>query len=219
MAAVGRRPGLTHAEFCSYAVDVHAQKVLAGPDLPTRYVQNHVLDGSYGGLRPRDSVIELWFDDLEAVNRSTRSGYYREVIEPDEHNLGDHSDAVLMLTREEVREPVVTRHRGRKVMCFLKRNVATSRESFTERLLSEPLPPRRSSCGVVYSLPLTSEPVPAGDDVLGGGRMANEYDAVATHWFERSAADALVELRTAYLPLGDPASSFFVEVDELVLRH
>src|SRR5919198_4195688 len=116
MAAVGRRAGPTHAEFCSYAVDVHAPKVLASPDSPNRYVQNHVLDGSYSGLRPRDSVIELWFDDLEAVNRATQSVYYREVIEPDEHNLGDHSDAVLMLTRVEILEPVENRHRGRKVI-------------------------------------------------------------------------------------------------------
>jgi EthD domain-containing protein len=226
MAAVRRRDGLTHAEFCSYAVDVHARKVLAGHELPRRYVQNHVLDGSYGRLGPRDSVIELWFDDLEAVNRTQQSDYYREVVEPDEHNLGDHSDAVLMLAREVVREPTQVRHRGRKVLCFLKRDDRLSRASFTERLVSQPLLAQRRSHGIVYSLPLTSDPVPAGADLLGGGRLANEYDAVATHWFDPSAADALVAVRTAYFDaraadggeLVDPASSFFVDVDEVVLK-
>ena len=225
MAAIHRRPGLTHAEFCSYAVDVHAPKILAGPELPKRYVQNHVCDGSYGTVRKRDSVIELWFDDIEAFHRATGSNYYREVIEPDEHNLGDHSDAVLMLAREEIIEAPQPRHGGRKVLCFLKRDPRLSREAFTEAWQAMAPPVIPGGCGLVHTFPLTPEPVPAGGDVLGGGRLANEYDGIATHWVDAGATRALSHLRDAYTgtrqenggELIDPTTSFFVEADEVVL--
>ena len=70
MAAVCRRPGMTHAEFLAYVQHVHGAISNENPLSLRRYVQNHVFDAAFGSAAEaahampvaRDSVTELWWD-------------------------------------------------------------------------------------------------------------------------------------------------------------
>jgi ABC-type microcin C transport system permease subunit YejB len=45
LAAVRRKPGMTHAEFLEYIEHQHGNIARAKPLSVKRYVQNHVIDG------------------------------------------------------------------------------------------------------------------------------------------------------------------------------
>ncbi|WP_405959478.1 EthD domain-containing protein [Streptomyces sp. NBC_00024] len=102
VAAVRRRPGRTHAEYAEYIENVHGGIALADRLTVRKYVQNHVLDGAYGALGdvgyqvtlPRDSVTELYFDDLESMGQTFADPYTREVVGPDAVNFSDQPAAL-----------------------------------------------------------------------------------------------------------------------------
>ncbi|WP_181807933.1 EthD domain-containing protein [Streptomyces shenzhenensis] len=95
VAAVRRRPGMTHAEYAEYIEKVHGGIAVANKLTVRKYVQNHVLDGACGALGdvgyqvtlPRDSMTELYFDDLESMVQTFADPYAREVVGPDAANL------------------------------------------------------------------------------------------------------------------------------------
>ena len=69
-----RKPELTHEQFVKHWLEIHAPLAHAVPGV-RRYVQSHIM-----GERSRpdipttdvavDGIAELWFDDLEAMQRS-----------------------------------------------------------------------------------------------------------------------------------------------------
>ncbi len=69
-----RKAGTTHEEFVRHWVDIHAPLAHAVPGI-RRYVQSHI-----SGARTRpdipetavevDGIAELWYDDLEAMQRA-----------------------------------------------------------------------------------------------------------------------------------------------------
>jgi uncharacterized protein (TIGR02118 family) len=61
-----RKPGWTAERFRRYFVDVHQPLGQKIPGL-RRYKQNFVLPDSKRGRPPWDAVIELYFDDREAM--------------------------------------------------------------------------------------------------------------------------------------------------------
>lgn len=72
-----RKEGITHQEFVDHWVNVHAPLAHAVPGL-RRYVLTHVLAErtrpdipSIGG--EIDGIAELWYDDLEAMQRANDS--------------------------------------------------------------------------------------------------------------------------------------------------
>ena len=116
LAAIRRKPGMTQQEYFSYIRDVHGALARAKPLAIRRYVQNHVGDSAYGaegdpayqGLFHRDSVTELYFDDVEGMLRSFTDAYVRDVVGPDGANFSDMSTALAMLARDielDVRAP------------------------------------------------------------------------------------------------------------------
>ena len=70
MAAICRKPGMTHAEYLAYGQHVHGAISNENPVTLRRYVQNHVFDAAFGSSAEpvhaqtvaRDSVTELWWD-------------------------------------------------------------------------------------------------------------------------------------------------------------
>ena len=48
MAAICRKPGMTHAEYLAYVQHVHGAISTEQPLTLRRYVQNHVFDAAFG---------------------------------------------------------------------------------------------------------------------------------------------------------------------------
>ena len=59
-------------DFRRYWRDEHSEIGAALPGL-RKYVQNHVTSTIDGSLPPCDGFAELWFDDLESLNRALTS--------------------------------------------------------------------------------------------------------------------------------------------------
>lgn len=88
-----RKAGLSHEEFVRHWLEIHAPLAHAVPGV-RRYLQSHII-----GERTRpdipttevevDGIAELWFDDLEAMQRSNAS--------PEAKRL--HADGALFIGR------------------------------------------------------------------------------------------------------------------------
>lgn len=137
MAAVRRRPGMTHAEFVDYIVRVHGQLARDNPLRLHRYVQNHVHDGAFGsgasqsyvGHFHRDSVTELYFATPEDMAYTFGHEYNRTVIGPDGINFAELSTNEAALTRETVLRPPANSAAGTKIMHFLVAATATGADA------------------------------------------------------------------------------------------
>lgn len=129
VAAVRRKPGMTHAEFLDYIVQVHGKLATDNPLQLHRYVQNHAFDGAYGsGDRPdhvgvfhRDSVTELYFASPQAMAETFSAEYNRTVIAPDGAHFAELSTNQALLTIETVLAPPPSSHATKsvKIMMFL----------------------------------------------------------------------------------------------------
>lgn len=116
-----RAPHLTREEFSHHWRNVHAPLVKSVPETTRhmrRYVQNHMpslpagdasgASSSMGGLaQPQapfdfDGVVEVWYDSVEALQQSTQSQRYADVIRPDELQLIDAARCVMYLVDENV---------------------------------------------------------------------------------------------------------------------
>jgi len=114
-----RNPALTRAEFSHHWREIHAPLVCSVPETTRhmrKYVQNHLPetsassgDGaaeSMGGVaRPSDDmdfdgIIEVWYESMEELQKSTGSQRYAEIIRPDEQRLLDQSRCVIFLANE-----------------------------------------------------------------------------------------------------------------------
>jgi uncharacterized protein (TIGR02118 family) len=67
-----RKPGTSRAEFARYLRDVHGPLAEAIPGL-RRYVQNHVADDPRRAHPGWDAVVELSWDDRDAMERGWAS--------------------------------------------------------------------------------------------------------------------------------------------------
>ncbi|MEV7981262.1 EthD domain-containing protein [Streptomyces sp. NPDC086519] len=113
IAAIRRKPGMTHRAFLHYLQHVHGPLAAADPLRIRRYVQNHVFDASFGSEEDpayltefgRDSVTELLFEDMEALAATMSAPYSREVVGPDGAHFNDLPSALAMLTRPAVLMP------------------------------------------------------------------------------------------------------------------
>jgi uncharacterized protein (TIGR02118 family) len=67
-----RRPGMTFGDFSRYWRDQHAPIGAALPGV-RKYVQNHASATLDGSPPPCDGFSELWFDDMESLQRALAS--------------------------------------------------------------------------------------------------------------------------------------------------
>lgn len=127
MASARRRPGMTHAEYCSYILDVHGALSRAKPLGLARYVQNHVYDSSFGSIASndhlghfhRDSVTELYFQTPADMQRTFSDQYVREVIAPDGRNFAELASNATVLTQETELVRPADSGAGTKILHFL----------------------------------------------------------------------------------------------------
>ncbi|HEU5415024.1 MAG TPA: EthD domain-containing protein [Candidatus Angelobacter sp.] len=98
---ISRKPGLTDQEFVDYWKNVHAP---IGARIPgvRRFVQSRRLsipgDISAGDF---DGMVELWFDNVEALLAARRSPEWKASTE-DEANFIDHSKVAYFISEEHI---------------------------------------------------------------------------------------------------------------------
>ena len=110
IAAIRRRPGMTHAEYTDYIVRVHGHLARANPLRLHRYVQSHVYDGAFGsaaapvhaGVFHRDSVTELYFASPKDMAETFAAEYNRTVIAPDGARFAELPTNQTALTNERI---------------------------------------------------------------------------------------------------------------------
>ena len=106
---VKRNPALSHAEFRAHLSGRHATLVKACPASETyvrRYVQSFVQPDEHkshdGTAIGYDALVELWFDDLQQMQRFYDDPDYVTNVKPDEPNFADIANSTFMITEENV---------------------------------------------------------------------------------------------------------------------
>ena len=81
-----RRPGMSFDEFSRYWRDVHGP---IGAEMPgvRKYVQNHAGATLDGSPLPCDGFAEIWFDDMESLQRALASPAGQEALVDSENFL------------------------------------------------------------------------------------------------------------------------------------
>jgi uncharacterized protein (TIGR02118 family) len=96
-----RKPGMTRAEFSDYWKNQHGP--LAARLIPgiRRYVQNHVIEipgMEYEG----DGVVEMWYDDVEAWQKSLEAVRASKELTEDGEKFCDLRNASVWIVEEHV---------------------------------------------------------------------------------------------------------------------
>lgn len=97
---VKRKAGMPLAEFRHKMLKEHATKVMKLPGL-RRYIQGHVRDGFYAiGESLLDCVSQLWFDDLQSLEKAYNSPEYQGLVLPEFEHLFEIKYIHQMVTTE-----------------------------------------------------------------------------------------------------------------------
>jgi len=98
VALLGRKPGMTFAEFDAYWRDVHAPLAEKVPGV-VRYVQRHVVPDEATGEPDNgfgiDGLAELDYESVEAMEQGWASEHGQKALEDVPNFLGKHDVVVL----------------------------------------------------------------------------------------------------------------------------
>src|SRR5438552_16560125 len=100
LEVIARPADLTHEAFVKHQSTTHLEIVERVPEFvkPVRaYMQNHIFvdPGELPFVKGlpisfnTDSIIEVWYDNIDAVTRAFQEPRYFEIIRPDELAFGD----------------------------------------------------------------------------------------------------------------------------------
>lgn len=237
MAAVCRRPGMTHAEYCAYVQHVHGAISNENPVALRRYVQNHVFDAAFGSASEtahampvaRDSVTELYWDNPDDMAATFAHEHVRTKVGPDAANFADASLS-LSLVAGEAEQPVMQpgRASGAKVLHYLRAAEGLALPEFFERwarahecaLATEPV------AAAALRRCVHNRQIPQFKGMLAyfSAKDVPIYEGVASLWFDdvssigafRAYERALLAINAdAATSFYRPAQSFFVYVTEV----
>lgn len=236
MAAVCRKPGMTHAEYLAYVQHVHGAIAIEQPATLRRYVQNHVFDAAFGtSAEPshsmvvsRDSVTELYWDSPQDMAATFQHEHVRTKVGPDGANFSDLPVALSLVATESeqaVKRP--GRGAGAKVLHFIRAAEGLALPDFFERwsrahaLALE----RTPEAAAAMRRCVHSRQVPDFNSMLAYfGGLDTYYEGVASLWFDNSATvgafrayeRALIEINSnAHTAFYRPAQSFFLYATEV----
>jgi hypothetical protein len=239
LAAICRKPGMTHAEFLAYVQHVHGAISREQPVKLRRYVQNHVFDCAFGSgvesvhtmTMARDSITELWWDSPQDMGANFAHEHVRTKVGPDAANFADAS-RTLSLVAVEAEQPVPRAGRavGAKVMHYLRMAEDLGLPEFFRRwaraheraLAAEPL------AAVAIRRCVHNRQVSEFNPMLAyfGAKDVPIYEGVASLWFDDTASvgafrayeRALLEINAqAESAFYAPAQSFFVYATEVLI--
>jgi hypothetical protein len=237
MAAVCRRPGMTHAEYLAYVQHVHGAISNENPLTLRRYVQNHVFDAAFGSSAEaahtmpvsRDSVTELFWDSPQDMAATFAHEHVRKRVGPDGANFGDVS-RTLSLVAVEAEQAV--HHPGQaggaKVLHYLRSAAGLPLPVFFERW-------QQAHARALVASPVAAAAVrrcvhnrqlPEFNAMLAyfSAKDMPVYEGVASLWFDDAASiGAFRAYERALLAINadagaafyQPAQSFFVYATEV----
>lgn len=199
MIATRRRPGMTHAEFTAYNVDIHGTIVRGHPVTIRRYLQHDVYDGAFGRTGDvafnvvfgRDNITELYFDDLAGLLATGADPETREHQLQDGKNYAEEKSAIVMVATEADLDVAHPGGGRLKVFHFLRRNEGVAEGDFAglwrsafEQAVSA------SGNGPHLRRVVWSEPAPAGKPIIDAMGAAQDYHAYSTFWYDREETGA-----------------------------
>ena len=237
MAAICRKPGMTHAEYLAYVQHVHGAISNEQPLTLRRYVQNHVFDAAFGSgseavhamTVARDSITELWWDSAKDMGENFAHEHVRTKVGPDAANFADTS-RTLSLVAVEVEQalPNPGRATGAKVLHYLRAATGLALPEFLARwssaheraLAAAPLAAAKLRRCVHNQQLSEFNPMLA----YFGAKDVAIYEGVASLWFDdTTSVGAFRDYERALLAVNaeagaafyDPAQSFFVYATEV----
>ncbi|MPY61716.1 EthD domain-containing protein [Streptomyces spongiae] len=235
VAAIRRRPDMTHSEYADYIRDVHGGLALAKKLTLRKYVQNHVFDSAYGATGdieyqvtwPRDSVTELYYDDVESMMRGFEDPH-SAVVAADGANFSDMPSAVSLLVEEHRPEVPNPGPGAVKVLLFMEAAEGVTPQEFRGRwrqahddVLADASGPAGTLRGYQWNTAVAGDA--RGEHFGSSGQPS--YEAYAALWFDE--AEALPAFRayhtalTAHAekrgPFHQPSRSFFLLSREVVI--
>jgi uncharacterized protein (TIGR02118 family) len=101
MVVLNRKPGTTPAQFRRYLERVHGPMAEAIPGL-RRYVQNHVVEDPRRANPGWDAVVELYWDDRDAMEQGWASAEGRRAT-ADLEAFADPTRTTWSIVDEQVR--------------------------------------------------------------------------------------------------------------------
>lgn len=129
VSVIRRKPGLSVEDFQHYWRHTHALLVSRLPGL-RRYVQSHTLRSGYAKGQPAaDGVVELWFDDLAAMQALKGTPELAAVL-ADEPNFVDMATFRQVLTTDHLIKDGAIPPAGVKNIEFVTRRPDLSIDDF-----------------------------------------------------------------------------------------
>jgi len=224
IAAVCRRPGMTHAEYVAYVQHMHGAISNENPVTLRRYVQNHVFDAAFGSAAEhahsmavaRDSITELYWDSPEDMGITFAHEHVRAKVGPDAVNFADTSLS-LSLVAVEAEQPVAQPSRacGAKVLHYMRAAEGLALSEFFERwaaahrraLDAEPV------AAAALRRCVHNRQVPDFNGMLAyfSAKDVPIYEGVASLWFDDvSSVSAFRAYERALLSINaDAATAFY----------
>ncbi len=220
-----RNQAMSRPQFFHHLRHVHWPLIQRHPDVLavlTAYVQNHsVLPGrGFDPVAPyriadeRDSVIELWFDGMEGIDRLLSIPSYLQYVRPDEAAFNDLAHNIMLLTQATTvfRAPSIGRC---KRFDFIRRSKGADADAFAVKVKDQA---RALALDPLYTGQIDRHvenfPVASKD---GGGFGEGGFDCVREVW--ASSFDALsVTAPLAVVASADTKSSFTVFATEFPIH-
>ncbi|QKS80471.1 EthD domain-containing protein [Pseudomonas bijieensis] len=235
LAAVRRKPGMTHAEFLNYIEHKHGEIARAKPLGVKRYVQNHVIDSAFGvdadnaytQTFHRDSITELFFDNMSDLIQTFSDPYTQQTTGPDAKNFADLSKQAAQLMDEVEVSNAGAAPLKWKAIVFLKKNPTVQLESFFTAWDSahDTVVNKHPDFQKVLRRYVHSRYLPEGDRVTSYfGPDVAVYEGTSSLWFENEADLSIFRQyqKSLFQQLSDEgivlsSESFFVYVKEVVI--
>lgn len=235
VAAVRRKPGMTHSEFLNYIEHKHGQLARGNPLGLSRYVQNHVFDSAFGADTDptytqafhRDSVTELFFADVSQMIRTMSDPHTQQKTGPDALNFADMSNQIAQLMDES---EIPVQHPGTgalKIMIFLKKlpDVPLERFFLSWNQAHDAIAAEQPIFGRAVRRQIHSRYLPEGDKITSYfGPDIQVSQGVSSLWFEHEADSLTFRAyqRSLFQRLTqegvlDTSGSFFVYAKEVVI--
>ncbi|MHC8308699.1 EthD domain-containing protein [Pseudomonas sp. GT1P32] len=237
LAAVRRKPGMTHAEFLEYIEHQHGKIAQAKPLGVKRYVQNHVIDSAFGvdsdtsytQTFHRDSITELFFDDMSGLIHTFSNPYTQQTTGPDARNFADLSKQAAQLMDDAEIFNAGAAPLKWKAMIFLKKNPTLNLDTFFTAwdLAHDAIASQYPHFQNALRRYVRSRYLPEGDRVTSyfGANIA-VYEGASSMWFEYEADlfSFREYQRSLFQQLSDDgialsSESFFVYVKEVVILN
>ncbi|WP_416425108.1 EthD domain-containing protein [Pseudomonas sp. App30] len=233
VAAMRRKPGMTHAECLQYVEHTHGAISRIKPLGLKKYMQNHVFDGAFGAESDtgyhqtfhRDSITELYFDDYAGLIETFSDPHTQQKVGPDGANFADLTrQAAQLMSEREIKVPTPGKG-GVKVMHFLKQAPGVDLLAFVSawEIAHQAAQQQCPEFAQAVRRHVRAEYIPEGDRITAYfGPDIEVHQGLASFWFEdeRDLTTFRAYQRLLMRLLGEdgvvePQGSFFVYAREV----